>query len=484
MPTIDQRILIPAPPDAVWAYISDLRHNVNWQVDCENVSLLTPSRQGPGTRWRSTIPRGHDVILQITAWYNGLGYEYTYVDGAPFKQSVGRIRLQELPEGTVVQWTFNYETGGLLGGLRTNARGFENAMAESLRKLYKVFQNTSQRRELEAKSLMRDDPGVEARAQYKPRHPSAIEDRPAAPVQPASSTTPVIDEPSPTFADDTQPKPILNRASAPIISEPPVSDDDNRHIPVVSSTGTSAPLIDEPPITIEDTKPRPSVVTETAAPDRRFEPPAGVRRETPPPIVPFDEPDFLRDLDQSVPEASSAVTQPTPLPAEMDRFKPPPPAAPTEPIAPVTEESAASIIEPTPLVAAEPIHDTQPIKPVKVGQPAEAAVEEAVDLRPAVGGDSKIHPPVEVGASLSEVLKEPAKPGEVSDDTASIWDVFNIPRPSETQEMRIAEALRAGTFAAPENSSRDAEIEPHPPRMGMRIYLRRRRVKLRRPPTE
>ena len=57
-------------------------------------------------------------MAEIRAWYEGLGYEYSYVERPPFKSALGRVRLQEIPEGTVVQWTLEYEIGGVLGGVR------------------------------------------------------------------------------------------------------------------------------------------------------------------------------------------------------------------------------------------------------------------------------------------------------------------------------------------------------------------------------
>src|SRR5687768_12356722 len=117
MNTIDAAIHIPAPPRVVWDYISDITNNTRWQIDCRSVTFLTSKKEGPGTRWRTTSDKGNDQVVEITAWYEGLGYQYTFIDGAPFRESIARIRLQEIPEGTVVQWTLTYEAGGVLGGL-------------------------------------------------------------------------------------------------------------------------------------------------------------------------------------------------------------------------------------------------------------------------------------------------------------------------------------------------------------------------------
>src|SRR5688572_27543286 len=160
MNTVDQRILIPTPPDVVWEYISDITKNPQWQSDCKSVTFLTSKRSGPGMRWRSAAAKGREQVIEITAWYDGLGYQYTYVDGIPFRNGMGRIRLQEIPEGTVVQWTIQYEMGGLLGGVRGSfgiMKQLETMMAASLNMLKKQVNNSGAAQNWrEAKSLMRD----------------------------------------------------------------------------------------------------------------------------------------------------------------------------------------------------------------------------------------------------------------------------------------------------------------------------------------
>jgi len=214
-------------------------------VDCKSVSVLTSKHTGAGVRWRYTTTGGRSYVAETTAWYDGLGYEYTFVDGAPFRESKGRIRLQEIAEGTVVQWTLTYETNGVLAGVRNAVglkRQFEGAMVDSLKNLWKVLQKVMpEDKPREVKSLMRDAPDYESRTQYRPRHaPAKPEaDVPATPPSFVSK----IDEP-PISADDTRPRaPVIVEASpaqvepivqtAPIVSKP-VDDPDTGMIePVV-----------------------------------------------------------------------------------------------------------------------------------------------------------------------------------------------------------------------------------------------------------
>ncbi|MFN8527091.1 MAG: hypothetical protein U0670_00585 [Anaerolineae bacterium] len=342
--------------------------------------------------------------MQVTAWYNGLGYEYTFIDGMPYKQNVGRIRLQEIPEGTVVQWTFSYDSKGLFKG----GRQIETTIADSLRTLYKQLQNAAQRRPLEAKSLMRDDPGVEARATYKPRHPAEV-----------------------------KPEPLT------VHNEPPLDEGDNRQIPVVNRFA-----IPEPPVVESDTRPRPPV-TSPAAPS--------VSREPSLPVLPLDEPDFLRELD-------------APPRAEDMRFMPPvrieePPVQkgdtkPVRPVIPDTPAPSASTSQEIPLITLPPAVEPAAVPPVKPAAYTAPTIEQFTPP-----------PPVLEPETTSQSLPQ-LKTSDAEEDTTSIWDVFGLPRPSATQEMRALQA-EAAKFEHP--------LEVQPPRMGLRTFQRRQIVALRRP---
>ena len=220
MNELDQTILIAAAPDAVWAYVSDLNQNPAWQSDCQSVVFLSKQRSGKGTRWRYRNLSGKEFELEITAWYNGLGYEYRYLDG----RARGRIRLHEIAEGTTIQWTLSYETQGRLGGMRNALglkRNYRRFMDDSLLALQvTVTRNIGNDNSFEARSLMRDSLAYEARVNYRPRHPSPVRD---GPVSVPSSP---IEEP-PVLEEDTRPHPALADASAgsplarqPVESEP------------------------------------------------------------------------------------------------------------------------------------------------------------------------------------------------------------------------------------------------------------------------
>lgn len=368
MNILDQRILIQdVSPEVVWAQISNIAQNPTWQVDCRSVSFLSTRRTGPGVRWRYTNDQGRECVVETTAWYEGLGYEYTFVDGAPFRASRGRIRLQEIPEGTVVQWTLNYETGGVLGGVRNTIsirRHLESVMIDSLKTLWRyIHQSNAGRTVHEPKSLMRDAPDYEARSKYQPRHPSAVK---------------------------------------------------------MEQGATSSPVIPEPPVSEEDTRPRITVTNIE-------------------PAAPLTEPDFLPDVSIFEPprEPATAETQPALPPVEV-----------SEKLS-VVEESSI------------------PVKDV----PAETIVEAVVE-------QTAVTPPDPITAEdLSKM------------DTSqvSVFDVFGLPKPSETQEMKAVSAAEGSTAKTTQSAMLKVEAATvelpfkSGGRAGRRVLARRKLVKLRRP---
>jgi hypothetical protein len=522
MKTIDQRILIPAAPEIIWAYISDVSNNSRWQVDQRSISFLASKRSGPGIRWRYTTAKNQEYVVEITAWYDGLGYEYTFIDGAPYKSCSGRFRLQEIPEGTIVQWTFTYEYGGIFGFLRNivdNGSRIEDNMAMSLRALWKQLNPKGSERDLsESKALMRDGLSYEARAQYKPRHPSAKK---------AQKERPPMVSP---------------------LREPPIADDDTRpNLPVTATAATSAPapeldLFDLPEIEFEESPFAPSASSlddlfappATSTDSERFAPP---RTSTP---ALESEPEFLKDvytpsepmtpvefyrqpldlpeIEDIEPARSSEVNaEAVPAFSESDfdfDFSdlsisdnlPPEIDAPINdemvalfgpPAVPPPLETTAVEPPPTPKVETNPdepaVDQPQPKKatqPVlrfnfpEVDLPAEPSAPEVqqenietpppktatqpmlrfdfpeIDF-PAEPTAETTMSPAETTPAQEDLYTEVTRPTstiqEKSLDEVSIWDVFGVPRPSETQEHR-AVRIEPETSSPPQETETEAEI--------------------------
>ena len=178
MNVIDLEILIPASPEFIWRFMGDLAAIPQWYEDVVSISFLSTQREGPGTRWRHSTVRGNDVIVEVSAWYDTLGFEYRVVGDKSFSENQGRLRLHEVTDGTLVRWTFQYEPGGVLGGIRNAMRlkrSTTNQIQDSLRNLHQlIMQESGGISTHEAKASMQDAPDVEERSSYQPRHPSAF----------------------------------------------------------------------------------------------------------------------------------------------------------------------------------------------------------------------------------------------------------------------------------------------------------------------
>lgn len=389
MNLIDHRILIPTSPERVWHFVGDLKRNPEWQTNCRSISMLTSaSKIQPGTRLRISPERGREYVIEITAWYDRFGYEYVVVEGSSFRENKGTVRLQEVPEGTIVQWTFSYKPGLLGGG---NARAQETIIIDSLRGLYKLITKSKEVETFQAKSLMRDDPGVEARATYRPRHPYGDTAEGSAgrvksvPRQPTRPQTPVAFDEPPIKLEDTKPRPVV------VINEPTAVDTSPESVPPVAPP--PAPMsympnsaIAEPDFLVEEPDtpgidvPSEKIKPVTGAPI----PPIPPTTFTPPPITPVEVP------------VVKPINEPSPVDLEP-------------PIAISDTKQHVSTDNPLSDTAAKGRQDTSPIA---VSYPTPAEVP-AVKPAPAPRRDK---------------LTDTAK--------ISVFDVFGLPKPSETQEIK------------------------------------------------
>lgn len=484
MTTIDQRILIPSPPEAVWEYLSDVRNIPRWQTDCTSVVFLTSKVSGPGTRWRQTIDKATEQVIEISAWYEGLGYQYTYVDGVPFREGTGRIRLQEIPEGTVVQWTITYEMGGLLGGVRSSLglnRRLETMMVTSLKSLWRqVNDSAAAERGHEAKSLMRDAPNAEARANYRPRHASVVdmrgeaENENAEVMKPAASVEPIAEQ-------DTDAK--FRPPQGYVIPEPPVSDEDTRPRRAV-----------EPPAPVEPPKARQTIrelVEDSEEPDflddmQRYAPPAEPPVDDTQPIQPvsaepteapardgfmdqftLDDSDFAPQKPDAQPtptddatlieEINSLVYQPESWEETSEGDDADEPIRLTDEIDALVrdEPQPTSVTDEMNALVAEPETPTaEELKSPSLTDEINALVAEADEPTPAISLTDEINALVvdpDVAAQApSEPLPEDTlhkidessfpPPGATDTSKMSIWEIFGVPRPSETTEVEAVEA--------------------------------------------
>ncbi len=167
MSVVDQRILVEAPVEAIWSYISDPALIPKWNLTCKQISVLSTKAMGLHSRRRSTTETGRSMVEEITAWLEHLGYEAVQIDG-PYQSFKSRFRLQAIPEGTIVNWSVEYRLRGPMGGLRdatSMRRHQQDLMVESLRRLRKL---------LEASGIKFDP---EAHARYAMQSPPSPESR-------------------------------------------------------------------------------------------------------------------------------------------------------------------------------------------------------------------------------------------------------------------------------------------------------------------
>lgn len=229
MNVVDLEILIPASPDFIWRFLGNLEKSVDWQEGVRSISFLTSQHEGKGTRWRYATDRGNDVIMEIGAWYDSVGYEYSVVDGARFGENQGRIRLQEVTDGTLIRWTFNYELSGVLGGLRNamrHKRGTTKQIQDSLRNLHKLVQKESGGISThQARSNVREAPDANERSSYSPRHPSGY-------VDPATDTEKMLEQ--------DMPMPLMFEYEQASASPPSVPETDTKPNPVVQAGDIAA----------------------------------------------------------------------------------------------------------------------------------------------------------------------------------------------------------------------------------------------------
>ena len=399
VPLIDQRILIDAPPEAVWQVIADQNRLAQWHAGCRSVSVLTTQQRGPGVRRRCTLVNGKDVIEEITTWVEGMGYEYRRVEGGPYKAYQGRLRLQLGPDGTSVQWTINYTPKGLIGSLRDRFGG-QRALAQivsaSLRQLRREVDALGQRMndEARARAAIRERLNADERAAvYQQRHAQTAQGAPDAEAiagEPAEQAT---------FRPQAEPSFVSQLAA---VEEPPVD-------PSADTQPQDAPEGEAPaPPAAEPMSPSDETTGEEDVPlHQRVTPARGTPSVQPSSGV----------VERPAPPESEP---PVPLPTEI---KPPVPPPDLSAIQPPVE--AQPDVDPyrrfrRPADATKPLSDTPP----KGIRPAELARQDSA-------------------ASTGARRGLPPQTPEHDTGEISIWDVFGIRRPSEQDADALDDLIQS-----------------------------------------
>ncbi len=400
MSLIDQRILIVAPVETVWTYVSDPAMMTKWLKNCKQISVLTTRTTGAGTRRRCIDARGRAEVIETTAYFENIGYEYRVVDG-PYREFRGRFRLQAIPEGTIVNWTVEYRLRGVLAGLRnllSFRRHFEDLMADSLRGLRRLVEASGVRLDPEshARYAMQDGPRPEARTARSPETT-----RPGSGKAAPSAMKPVA------VGDDDVPEISGSDIAGPtLVRVPPPPPEAPAEVAPGRSERLSPSEAAETPIASDD----------AALPDTKPRAPKGLRES----LAAQARESAVSKQDDDEEQAEAARAQ----------------SAPTVPI---------SLVAP-PL---EPPQETQTVGITPPPAPPWPGVPDSF--------------PERVPTSLpqeKEPAREPEQPLEQADvpldkhDTGqmSIWEVFGLERPSERAQAEL-EGLIASIQPQPDDAN-------------------------------
>jgi hypothetical protein len=308
----------------------------------------------------------------------------------------------------------------------------------------------------------------------------------------------------------------------PIEAEPPIAEDDGQPINIFV----------EPPITEEDTRQR-RAVTPTST-DEHAGVPADIE----------GEPEFLErmvDLSRFEPPREPTDTQPgKPVEAPAATTAPAPESpAPAKPVGAETSSSGISPRgeeaeppaypptrstvpdyrtmrpeptrepEPEPSILATPVVKYRDLIGKELPPSAPPKPEEAATTAPAAQASEPPVPSPDHNYAVEKPTRTPEPPAPRSESTAaptetkSIWEVFGVPRPSETGEATAAApeptpapeaatpaepitpaaAAASVVAAAPEPAAMPDTLSfpPASTRTGLRLALRRRMVSVRRP---
>lgn len=131
---------INAPPERVFAVMTDMDAAGQWMPNFVRIEMLTPGEYGVGTKWRETrkmFGREASEVFEVTGLEPGKSLEL-YVDGTQGASKWGyyRFRYQLEPVGGKTSLTLTGEMGGLgvfmelLGRLMAGA--FKKALGKDL----------------------------------------------------------------------------------------------------------------------------------------------------------------------------------------------------------------------------------------------------------------------------------------------------------------------------------------------------------------
>ena len=109
MEPIKTSLIIDAPRSAVWVALSDLEATRHWNPNVDHVECLTEKRTGLGARRRCFMHPSGWMTETVSEWEEGRVIAFTVHDAPPLKFGVGRFRLIDHGDGTLLESAFTYE---------------------------------------------------------------------------------------------------------------------------------------------------------------------------------------------------------------------------------------------------------------------------------------------------------------------------------------------------------------------------------------
>ncbi len=458
MTLIDHRVLVSAPPEIVWELLSDLTALPKWHVNCTQASILTSHRTGTGTRRRITRQKGPSIVEEILSWYSNLGYEYTIVDGMPFSSNRGRVRLQPIPEGTIVQWTLEYQHAGFMSGLRdrlATRRQLNKEIQSSLKRLKKLVESTGIRMDAETRERvsLRPAPTASERAALSE---SLARTQVSEPVRPAEQ---IVEHPPITSLMETLPTDQAKRLRDSLRKP-------SKEAPAEVNQGTT-PLPSQSPPT------RPALPA--------FDTDVFAAPETPP--------DFLDEAREAAAAKLDGIQAEIAMPEEnasklTEMDKSPDWAEPDLEVTGEPEDAAEGLSDAPVSMHSEPDEGATTTVEMPAGEPSQ--IQEAPDAAP-VSVQEDEHtpalplpqeaPPAKIETEQPVVGKSLLEREELQPVGPSIWEVFGMQAPSaeQTEPESATEAPSEGATAIPSSKRSGTGLRLQArPLSGKRSGLRRR----------
>lgn len=398
MTLIDQRILIPAPMNAVWAVVADHQQLPRWRAGCRAVSVLSTHDSGVGVRRRITPHKGKDFIEEFKAWYAGYGYEYQVVDSKTYQEHLTRLRLQATPDGTIVQWTIDFKLRGWLARLlfkRRRRHALNQDVTQSLRELrrFVMSHNPVIDDAYRTRTGIQHAPDADQRAKYG-----------ATRLADQASVAPSIERDDPT------------PSSGVTITEPPVQPEDTPSIPKEPPPAFITQQFDVAVEAVPDESDKDTSEDSLSdtQPNQPLDP-ATLMKTRPPQAEEDDEAETGAEATQETTVGSEEVTEEAEAPRQAE-------AAASATNSPTTEISTS----------------TQPPLSTHVVPAEENAVSRTATKPRRPTGLDETQSPADQPSPAAET-KTTATPGNSTTphretDSMTIWEVFGIERPSDISD--------------------------------------------------